>query len=93
MLMKILWPTEHGNTTCKSIWGTDPYFVSPDLAPHARFVTPQCGRLIQGKTINLGLRVLIVAESTSEASSPKNSSCETTLFFAVRLKFHAGGTA
>ncbi len=46
MLMKILWTERHHKTTCKSFWGTDPYFVSPDLAPHARFVTPQCERLI-----------------------------------------------
>jgi ankyrin repeat protein len=46
MLIKILWAKRHPNTACKSFWGTDPYFVSPDLAPHARFVTPQCERLI-----------------------------------------------
>ena len=46
MLMKILWAERHPKTACKSFWGTDPYFVSPDLAPHARFVTPQCERLI-----------------------------------------------
>lgn len=45
-LMKILWTERHPKTTCKSFWGTDPYYVSPDLAPHARFVTPQCERLI-----------------------------------------------
>lgn len=57
MLMKILWPGEYENTTCKSIWGSDPYFVSPDLAPHARFVTPQCGKLVQGKSTILNLFV------------------------------------
>jgi len=46
MLMKILWAERHPKTACKSFWGTDPYYVSPDLAPHARFVTPQCERLI-----------------------------------------------
>jgi hypothetical protein len=33
----------------KSLWGTDPFYDSPDLSPHARFITPQCGRLIQGE--------------------------------------------
>jgi hypothetical protein len=46
MLMKRLWAERHPKIACKSFWGTDPYFVSPDLAPHARFVTPQCERLI-----------------------------------------------
>lgn len=46
VLMKILWAERHPKIACKSFWGTDPYFVSPDLAPHARFVTPQCERLI-----------------------------------------------
>jgi ankyrin repeat protein len=45
-LMKILWAERHPRTACKSFWGTDPYYVSPDLAPHARFITPQCERLI-----------------------------------------------
>jgi hypothetical protein len=33
----------------KSFWGSDPFYTSPDLSPHSRFITPQCGRLIQGK--------------------------------------------
>jgi hypothetical protein len=48
--MKMLW-AEKRTIACKSFWGTDPYFVSPDLAPHARFVTPQCGTLIPGKDL------------------------------------------
>ncbi|KAE9382220.1 hypothetical protein N431DRAFT_394088 [Stipitochalara longipes BDJ] len=31
----------------KSFWGMDPFYTSPDLSPHSRFITPQCGRLIQ----------------------------------------------
>ncbi|KAE9378683.1 hypothetical protein N431DRAFT_325760 [Stipitochalara longipes BDJ] len=32
----------------KSLWGTDPFYTSPDLSPHARFIAPQCGRLVRG---------------------------------------------
>jgi ankyrin repeat protein len=52
MLVKNLWSETHSGTTCKSFWGTDPYYVSPDLAPHARFVTPQCDRLISDSFAN-----------------------------------------
>jgi hypothetical protein len=53
MLLKALWKQTHGNAPCKSFWGVDPYFVSPDLAPHARFVTPQCERLIASEYYGL----------------------------------------
>jgi ankyrin repeat protein len=71
MLMKILWAEKHPKTTCKSFWGTDPYFVSPDLAPHARFITPQCERLIP---------------DTFEGSEPPpeiTQSAQNTMFLAM----------
>ncbi|RDW56403.1 hypothetical protein BP6252_14169 [Coleophoma cylindrospora] len=31
----------------KSLWGVDPFYTSPELSPHARFIAPQCGRLVR----------------------------------------------
>jgi hypothetical protein len=55
--MKTVWPKKHKNATCQSIWGSDPYPVSPDLGPHARFVIPQCRKLILGKKVDIILAV------------------------------------
>ncbi|RDW58477.1 hypothetical protein BP5796_12407 [Coleophoma crateriformis] len=31
----------------KSLWGVDPFYTSPELSPHARFIAPQCSRLVR----------------------------------------------
>jgi len=47
----------------KSLWGTDPFYTSPDLSPHARFITPQCGRLTQGEgAFGKTLKIFLISQ-------------------------------
>ncbi|KAH6667730.1 ankyrin repeat-containing domain protein [Halenospora varia] len=45
---------ERGLPAYKSLWGTDPFYTSSDLSPHARFIAPQCGALIPDGPIPQG---------------------------------------
>lgn len=74
MLIKMLWTEKHPKVACKSFWGTDPYFVSPDLAPHARFVTPQCERLIPGKSSPKSVHCLVCSHHSSRSGLFHSSS-------------------
>jgi hypothetical protein len=76
----------------KSFWGTDPFYTSPDLSPHSRFITPQCGILIQGeKTPNIHQIPILLADSLSrqaESGTGSKQECEETGPIIHGCEFH-----
>ena len=73
----------------KSLWGNDPFYSSADLSPHARFITPQCGRLIKGdvfqRNSDFFFRVVrILADlKSSDGLKSKDEKVTSPLFMAV----------